>query len=339
VSGGVIAVLPGKLGIGVFSPKLDERGNSVRGIAVCRDLSRDLSLHLIAPGSRLAPPIRSSYRVGEIGSKRVRHGDELAKLLEGSDRTAVFELQGELNFMSLEAVSRAVTKRDPCPELVLLDLRRVNRIDRSGAEFSSALASFLDQRGGKLVFSCADLLEPIIPPAMAFPDLDAALEWCEEELLFRIRGDSEPRAIPLELHELLQGLSPRELGRLSSHLEAVNAKAGALIVRAGEPAAQIFLVISGSLSVLLRAENQPDLRLSTLTAGMTFGEIAYIERSVRSADVRADSDVECLTLSFASLDSLTDTDPRMHGKLLRNLMRVVVSRLRSSNAEVAELTR
>ncbi len=60
---------------------------------------------------------------------------------------------------------------------------------------------------------------------------------------------------------------------------------------------------------------------------------------MRSADVRADSDVECLTLSFASLDSLTDTDPRMHGKLLRNLMRVVVSRLRSSNAEVAELTR
>ena len=339
VSGGVIAVLPGRLGIGVFSPRLDERGNSVRGIAVCRDLSRDLSLHLIAPGSRLAPPIRSSYSLGEIGSKRVRHGDERAKLLDASDRTAVFELQGELNFMSLEAVSRAVTTRDPCPELVLLDLRRVNRVDRSGAEFSSSLASFLDQRGGKLVFSCADLLEPIMPPAIRFPDLDAALEWCEEELLFRIRGDSEPQAIPFELHELLQGLSPGELGRLSSHLEVVNAEAGTLIVRAGDPAAEIFLVTSGSLSVLLRAENQADLRLATVTAGMTFGEIAYVERSVRSADVRADSDVECLTLSFASLDSLTDTDPKMHGKLLRNLMRVAVSRLRASNAEVAELMR
>jgi glutaminase len=339
VSGGVIAVLPGRLGIGVFSPKLDERGNSVRGIAVCRDLSRDLSLHLIAPGNRLAPPIRSSYTVGEIGSKRVRHGDERARLLDAADRTAVFELQGELNFMSLEAVSRAVMKRDPRPELVVLDLRRVNRIDRSGAEFSSALASFLDQRGGQLVFSCADLLEPIESPAIRFPDLDAALEWCEEELLFRIRGESNPRAIPLELHELLHDLSPDERARLSTHLEAVSAKAGSLIVRAGEPAAQIFLVTSGSLSVLLRAENQPDIRLSTLTAGMTFGEIAYIERSVRSADVRADSDVECLTLSFASLESLTDTDPQMHGKLLRNLMRVVVSRLRSSNAELAELTR
>ncbi|MEB3284811.1 MAG: glutaminase A [Candidatus Sericytochromatia bacterium] len=46
VGGGIIAVVPGKLGIAVFSPPLDERGNSVRGIAVCRDLSERLGLHL-----------------------------------------------------------------------------------------------------------------------------------------------------------------------------------------------------------------------------------------------------------------------------------------------------
>ena len=105
-------------------------------------------------------------------------------------------------------------------------------------------------------------------------------------------------------------------------------------MRAGDPAAEIFLVTSGSLSVFLRSENQSELRLATLTAGMTFGEIAYVERSVRTADVRADSDVECRTLTFDSLDSLVGTDPEMHGKLVRNLMRVVVSRLRSSNAEI-----
>ena len=339
VSGGVIAVLPGSLGIGVFSPRLDDRGNSVRGIAVCRDLSRDLSLHLISPGSQLAPPIRSSYGVGEVGSKRVRHADERARLLEASDRTVVFELQGELNFMSLEAVSRLVTGCDPVPELVLLDLRRVNRVDRSGAEFSSALASFLDRRGGQLVFSGADLLGAPCGPAIGFSDLDAALEWCEEELLFRVRGEKGGGAVPLSAHELLHDLSADELARLSPKLETMRAPAGTVIVRAGDPAAEIFLVTSGSLSVFLRSENQSELRLSTLTAGMTFGEIAYVERSVRTADVRADSDVECRTLTFDSLDSLVATDPEMHAKLLRNLLRVVVSRLHSSNAEIAKLNR
>ena len=38
VGGGIIAVLPGQAGIGVFSPPLDARGNSVRGIRVCEEL-------------------------------------------------------------------------------------------------------------------------------------------------------------------------------------------------------------------------------------------------------------------------------------------------------------
>ena len=46
VGGGVAAVVPPKLGIGVFSPPLDEKGNSVRGIKVCEDLARDFGLHL-----------------------------------------------------------------------------------------------------------------------------------------------------------------------------------------------------------------------------------------------------------------------------------------------------
>lgn len=46
VGGGILAVSPGQLGIGTFSPLLDAKGNSVRGIHVCEDLSRDFGLHL-----------------------------------------------------------------------------------------------------------------------------------------------------------------------------------------------------------------------------------------------------------------------------------------------------
>jgi glutaminase len=46
VGGGITAVVPGRLGIGTFSPLLDEKGNSARGIRVCEDLSSDFGLHL-----------------------------------------------------------------------------------------------------------------------------------------------------------------------------------------------------------------------------------------------------------------------------------------------------
>jgi glutaminase len=48
VSGGIIAVIPGKMGIGVFSPGLDAFGNSVRGVRVCQEVSDRLGLHVFA---------------------------------------------------------------------------------------------------------------------------------------------------------------------------------------------------------------------------------------------------------------------------------------------------
>lgn len=48
VSGGILCVVPGKAGVGVFSPGLDRYGNSVRGIAVCKELSSRLGLHVFA---------------------------------------------------------------------------------------------------------------------------------------------------------------------------------------------------------------------------------------------------------------------------------------------------
>jgi glutaminase len=52
VSGGVMTVVPGRMGMAVFSPPLDSHGNSVRGVAVCRELSQRFGLHCF--GS--APP-------------------------------------------------------------------------------------------------------------------------------------------------------------------------------------------------------------------------------------------------------------------------------------------
>ncbi len=48
VSGGLIAVIPNRIGIAVYSPPLDHRGNSVRGIKVCEALSQALDLHIFS---------------------------------------------------------------------------------------------------------------------------------------------------------------------------------------------------------------------------------------------------------------------------------------------------
>lgn len=48
VSGGIIAMAPGKCGLATFSPPLDSAGNSVRGQRVARHLSASLGLNLLS---------------------------------------------------------------------------------------------------------------------------------------------------------------------------------------------------------------------------------------------------------------------------------------------------
>lgn len=47
VGGGIMASVPRRMGIGVFGPALDQKGNSIGGIKVLEDLSRKLELSII----------------------------------------------------------------------------------------------------------------------------------------------------------------------------------------------------------------------------------------------------------------------------------------------------
>jgi glutaminase len=134
VSGGILAVLPGRLGIGVFSPPLDDKGNRVRGIRVCRRLSRDFALHLFSvpePGKLV---INRRYSAAQVSSNRERPQAESELLSEWGERIQVYELQGELTFDTAEVVVRAVVETNGAVDFVLLDLRRVVSVNESACK-------------------------------------------------------------------------------------------------------------------------------------------------------------------------------------------------------------
>ena len=48
VGGGIIAVVPGRMGIAVYAPRLDRRGNSIAGIKMLEAISEELDLHIFS---------------------------------------------------------------------------------------------------------------------------------------------------------------------------------------------------------------------------------------------------------------------------------------------------
>jgi glutaminase len=344
VSGGVFAVLPGRLGIAVFSPRLDPQGNTVRGIAVCRELSQDLAVHLVRPGERPAPPLRAVYTPAERASKRTRSAAHRAVLRAAASRAVVVELQGELGFSASEALARCVEELAEPPDIVIVDISRVVRADAGGARFIVSLAERVHERGGRLALTpsagASSHMPVDLPASVAtFADLDLALEWCEDDLLRRCGEEPAASDVRIADHELLTGLSSIELAEILPELGTVTAEPGDLLVRQGEAASAVFLVTRGTLSVVRAGYDGRGHRLTTLSAGGTFGELALLDRRARAADVRADTPVVCRTLGYETLDALAVSAPALHAKLIRNLFGVVVATLHIVNAEIAHLTR
>ena len=129
VAGGVLAVLPGQLGIGVFSPPLDDQGNSVRGVKVCERLSHELQLHLLGRSSGVRSVVRRTLRGDEIGSNRVRTMSQEDAIAARRRAIGLFELQGDLFFATAEKVHRAVVADLEGLEFVVVDFTHVSSFD------------------------------------------------------------------------------------------------------------------------------------------------------------------------------------------------------------------
>ena len=62
VAGLVMAVVPGVCGFAVFSPKLDEHGNSTRGVLVAAAISESLGLHVLKQNVNAQPAVEHIAR-------------------------------------------------------------------------------------------------------------------------------------------------------------------------------------------------------------------------------------------------------------------------------------
>ena len=348
VSGGVIAVVPGQLGIGVFSPPLDPRGNSVRGVAVCRDLSRELDLHLVGRGRPRVNPVRARHSVSEIASKRLRSEPDRAILASLGTFAEVRELQGELTFLAAEVATRGFAEPLGQPRWAVLDLARVDRLEPGAALVLADLAGTLQMVDRELVLSGATRYRAAVAdvdatlratgqaPILTFDDVDLAREWCEDRILELSHVDDQD-AGPTALadHEMLRGIDMHGLAIRQSRLRRHCYVPGTVIVRRGEVADRLFLIMSGRLSVTIDLPNGGLRRLSTLSDGMVFGELALIGREARTADVRADTMVECEVLGGDAFDRLMSDEPALACLLLANLLRVVGRTARRMTGEVA----
>ncbi len=125
--------------------------------------------------------------------------------------------------------------------------------------------------------------------------------------------------------EAFRHLSPAQHDELERSLKVVPVARGQALMRQGETADALYIVVSGRFSV--RREGA-SAAIAEIGVGSPIGEIAFFAGGTRTASVIAERDSLALELQRADFDRLSERSP----ELWRSVMRALASRLAATTA-------
>ncbi|MEM9018382.1 MAG: glutaminase A, partial [Verrucomicrobiota bacterium] len=346
VGGGVMGVLPGQLGVAVFSPKLDAKGNSVRGVKTFASLSKKFNLHLFNLPVISDQVIRRIYKLSQAGSQCSRPQAHHDAIREHGDSVTVIELQGDVFFSALERIVRSATEHAEDTETYVLDLNRAGLIDPATANLLLEMAGRLRDAEKRLLI--VDSFEKLDREAFAdlsdhlefYDQIGFALKACEEEIIRKhISGPMVSGLVPFYEFDIFRELSPHELSLIEGLLQMRAVEKGEKVIAEGDDPDDIYFLSKGEISIYQNGSHEfgKGRLVSTFGPGACFGDLAAFTGAKRTADVWADERVTCYALPVERLHALESEHPMLYIKLLRGILMLNVHRLRRRDREVAAL--
>jgi anti-anti-sigma regulatory factor len=264
----------------------------------------------------------------------------------------VFELDGPIFFGTAEGLAtRAEAAAREGARQVVLDLRRVNELDTTGARILLQIHDRLRKQGGRLLFShphdnyqVSTVLRDLgvagaLGPGALFVDTDAALEWAEDQvILAHGAGDVLTGEVAMDRLSALEGLTEAECAVVRTLLARRTYGPGEVVIKEGSLDRDLFLISRGTVSVRVGMPGQDrQRRLASFSAGTVFGEVALLDHQPRSATVTADEEAVCYVLSDEAFGTLVRDHHPIAIKLLTNLGRELSRRVRRANAMISQL--
>jgi CRP/FNR family transcriptional regulator, cyclic AMP receptor protein len=130
----------------------------------------------------------------------------------------------------------------------------------------------------------------------------------------RLRRDRKSKADLLRNVRLFSTCNKRELARIASLVDEVEAPEGKVIVRQGDPGRECFVIRDGKARAAIRGKGS-----AVLGPGSFFGEMSLLDQGPRSATVTAETDMHLLVLGSREFSSLVEEVPTVAVRVMRGL--------------------
>jgi len=278
-------------------------------------------------------------------SRRVRTFEESNLLTHSFNRVGILKLNGHLFFGNSIRLTQLVDELNPNAKAVVIDVSQVHDVDPSGLNALTWLIRAVVERELTVVLTgmnrtrSSELREAVqaIPGIQRCIDIDRGLEFCEDVVLSDASTKSaESLVVSLQENSLLDGLTAEEVTEVLMLGEARQVGKGEVLFLKGSEADGVWLLEEGNVSILSGGDQST--RLSTLGPGQFLGEMSLIDGKPRSATAQADSPLRALLLDKQAIAALMSREPEATLKIMRNIVKYLSYRIRSTSALLAEET-
>lgn len=293
------------------------------------------------------PVIRTHGSVRDMRSNVERSPESNRLLSQHGDEAVIFALQGYLFFATAKIVvdqvrERAESKQDNKLRYVVMDFAKVSGLDSAAVTAFSSILNVASKNGFVVLF--AGLSEPMrlmfersqsiftnTELVREFPDLDHAIEYCEESIISgdALRHEDSGQDAVSYFRSVIG--DHQDLESVSGRFETERMKKGDYLIRRGEAADDIFVILAGRVRVQISLPDGRILRLRTMTSGAVVGDIAFYTNQRRTADVILEEDSIIMRVSSAQLQEIEKVNGALAGKIHRFFARTLAEKLVVAN--------
>jgi SulP family sulfate permease len=270
---------------------------------------------------------------------------ELRLLREQGAQIYVLRLQGFIFFGTANHLLHEVRERTddtalPPLKFVIMDFRRVTGLDSSAVFSLSKVHNLARKLGFFLLMTqmtpriVSQLKMGGLSPDDSFkllPDLDHALEWCEENLLAAGNGKHNGHTVLLgeQLKDAWHG--PIEPRWLIPYLERMEVPASTHLIRQSEKSESLYFIESGRVTARLEFADGRTLRLRSMGAGTVVGEVGLFLGGTRTASVITEQPCTVYRMSLAGLERMSSENPDLTLAFYRYVICLLGERLTNNS--------
>jgi SulP family sulfate permease len=293
--------------------------------------------------------IKYAFNGSEYRSSLDRSRDDQAVLSAHGEEIQGLNLQSYLFFGSANRLYqhvKALLARHPQCRYLVFDFKQVTGIDSSATYSFAQIKRSADERDIKLLLVHLPAATEKALRSSGFvsgsvsivPELDHALERCENEIIAEHQGLEQEEASLRDWFTQILG-TEHDAAALIHRCHRIEVDAGETIVRAGDAADSMHFILDGRVGIMVPTDQGRTTRVRSLGRYTTIGEMGLVSHAPRSATIQAEVASVLYVLNTHQFEAIKADDPELSHKLLTYFVSVMAERLTFASRTIAVLRR